>query len=668
MADIARSKELVGLINKLQDAFTVCQGTMGSIKLPQIAVVGGQSSGKSSVLENFVGKDFLPRGNGIVTRRPLVLQLVQTPGSKREYGVFLHKPGKEYDSFAQIRREIAAETDRTTGDNKGISEKPINLKIFSPDVLNLTLIDLPGITRVPVGDQPEDIEDQIKRMIVKYIREPTCIILAVSPANLDLANSDGINLAKTYDPEGSRTIGVITKLDLMDRGTDAYTTLTNNGEIPLKLGYVGVVNRSQADINERKSMRDAWKAETKYFQSHPKYRRIADKCGIKHLGAKLSALLTDKIQESLPKIQKQIEKFLETSRRELEGFTFLDGKQRHKMLLQLLVGYCESFKGILDGTRELVDDQNHGELRGGAHIQAIFGDLVRDLGGIEILRVVPPRDFKTTVKNCIGVGTGLFTPTETFELIIRRGIQEMETPAIRCLDEVHDELITIVSKAQTGNLKRFRALSLRMGEVVKDIIRCSYKEAKTLLHTILRMEQTQVNTNHPDFVGSRRTLGQLIAKVSNEVVPQDDDDDEEEEENDDDDDGDSSDEDRSLAKGAELTSSGDQVFKIEIIETILLKKLLKSYFRVVRKKVADSIPKAIQLKLIDSVREKMQSELVGSLYTNDENEIVELMADDPAMEKRKKHLDEAVKLLEIAEAAIYKAMSSSGAASKSRDY
>ena len=140
-----------------------------------------------------------------MTRRPLVLQLVQTPGSKREYGVFLHKPGKEFDSFASIRNEIARETDRTTGDNKGISDVPINLKIYSPNVLNLTLVDLPGITRVPVGDQPDDIEDLIKAMIVKFIKEKSCIILAVTPANLDLANSDGLNLARTYDPSGERT-------------------------------------------------------------------------------------------------------------------------------------------------------------------------------------------------------------------------------------------------------------------------------------------------------------------------------------------------------------------------------------------------------------------------------------------------------------------------------
>lgn len=87
--------------------------------------------------------------------------------------------------------------------------------MYSPNVLTLTLVDLPGVTRVPVGDQPRDIERQIKDMLLKFIQKPACIILAVTAANTDLANSDGLNLAREVDPEGTRTIGVLTKVDLM---------------------------------------------------------------------------------------------------------------------------------------------------------------------------------------------------------------------------------------------------------------------------------------------------------------------------------------------------------------------------------------------------------------------------------------------------------------------
>ena len=119
---------LISTVNKLQDALAMLANSDSSstskdfLSLPQIAVVGGQSAGKSSVLENIVGRDFLPRGSGIVTRRPLVLQLVNSQrkggghsNGTAAFGEFLHQPGKKFYDFDEIRDEIAAETDRTTG-------------------------------------------------------------------------------------------------------------------------------------------------------------------------------------------------------------------------------------------------------------------------------------------------------------------------------------------------------------------------------------------------------------------------------------------------------------------------------------------------------------------------------------------------------------------------
>lgn len=104
------------------------------------------------------------------------------------------------------------------GFNKGICPEPINLKIYSTTVVNLTLIDLPGITKVPVGDQPEDIESQIHHLVLKYICNPNSIILAVVTANTDMATSESLKLSKDVDQDGRRTLAVVTKLDLMDAG------------------------------------------------------------------------------------------------------------------------------------------------------------------------------------------------------------------------------------------------------------------------------------------------------------------------------------------------------------------------------------------------------------------------------------------------------------------
>jgi replication fork clamp-binding protein CrfC len=135
--------------------------------------------------------------------------------NENEWGEFLHLPGQKFHDFSKIRDEIVRDTDKMTGKNAGISPNPINLRIFSPNVLTLTLVDLPGLTKVPVGDQPRDIERQIREMLLKFISKPNAIILAVTAANTDLANSDGLKMARDVDPEGTRTIGVLTKVDLM---------------------------------------------------------------------------------------------------------------------------------------------------------------------------------------------------------------------------------------------------------------------------------------------------------------------------------------------------------------------------------------------------------------------------------------------------------------------
>lgn len=305
-----------------------------------VVLHGSQSSGKSSVLESLVGRDFLPRGSGIVTRRPLVLQLHNIPDSqidggasegssssggvqggsgKKEWGEFLHLPRKTFFDFNEIRSEIERETDRVAGKNKGVISQAITLKIFSPHVLNLTLVDLPGITKVPVGDQPSDIEAQIRDMVLSYISKPSAIILAVTAANTDLANSDALQMAKRVDPSGDRTIGVLTKLDLMDKGTNALEVLQGK-LLPLKLGYIAVMNRSQQDIITGKSMVDALKDESKFFEDHPQYSTIQGQCGTRFLSTTLNKTLMHHIKTKIPELRAKVSKSLEDALKELASY------------------------------------------------------------------------------------------------------------------------------------------------------------------------------------------------------------------------------------------------------------------------------------------------------------------------------------------------------------
>ncbi|KAK7689034.1 vacuolar protein sorting-associated protein 1 [Cerrena zonata] len=321
MATSGLGTEIVSIVNKLQDVFSAVGSSAAQIDLPQICVLGSQSSGKSSVLENIVGRDFLPRGTGIVTRRPLVLQLINRPAAaspkpngdaaastgdkhanENEWGEFLHLPGQKFYDFNKIRDEIVRDTEAKTGRNAGISPLPINLRIYSPNVLTLTLVDLPGLTKVPVGDQPKDIEKQIREMLMKYISKPACIILAVTGANTDLANSDGLKMAREVDPEGQRTIGVLTKVDLMDQGTDVVDILAGR-IIPLRLGYVPVVNRGQRDIEQNKAISAALEHERQFFENHASYKSKAQYCGTPFLARKLNMILMHHIRATLPDIK-----------------------------------------------------------------------------------------------------------------------------------------------------------------------------------------------------------------------------------------------------------------------------------------------------------------------------------------------------------------------------
>ena len=256
---------LLAPLSSLDEEGNVSELVYNVLDLPRIVAIGSQSSGKSSVIESLVGKDFLPRGRDIVTRRPLVLQLYREEGERSEWAEFSHRPGRMTD-FLQVRKEIENETARIAGVNKGISSVPIYLAIHSTKVVNLTLIDLPGMTKLPVGDQPADIENQLKNLVMQFIVPKNTIILAVSPANNDLVNSDALKLAKQVDPAGIRTLGVITKIDLMDAGTNAVDILQNKASFTLKYGFVGVVCRSQQDIMNSKPMDESLRAEGEFFR------------------------------------------------------------------------------------------------------------------------------------------------------------------------------------------------------------------------------------------------------------------------------------------------------------------------------------------------------------------------------------------------------------------
>ncbi|XP_057323409.1 dynamin-1-like protein isoform X2 [Microplitis mediator] len=509
---------LIPVINKLQDVFN----TIGAdvIQLPQIVVLGTQSSGKSSVIESLVGRSFLPRGTGIVTRRPLVLQLVYSPKDDREnrnaengtldveeWATFLHDRHRVFRNFDDVRREIEAETERMAGGNKGICPEPINLKIFSPKVVNLTLIDLPGITKVPVGDQPEDIESQIRQLVLKYICNPNSIILAVVTANTDMATSESLKLSKDVDPDGRRTLAVVTKLDLMDAGTDAIDILCGR-VIPVKLGIIGVVNRSQQDIMNNKSIEEALKDESLFLQR--KYPTLANRNGTPYLAKTLNRLLMHHIRDCLPDLKTRVNVMISQYQTLLNSYGE-DVSDKSQTLLRIIMKFASSYCSTIEGTARNIETT---ALCGGARICYVFHVLFKEaLDGIHPLGGLTKMDILTAIRNATGPRPALFVPEVSFELLVKRQIRRLEDPSLRCVELVHREMQEIVQHCGTEvhhEMLRFPKLYERIVDTVTQLLRKRLPTTNSMVKNLVAIELAYINTKHPDFHKDAALVSSLL--------------------------------------------------------------------------------------------------------------------------------------------------------------
>ncbi|NP_690029.2 dynamin-1-like protein isoform a [Mus musculus] len=694
---------LIPVINKLQDVFN----TVGAdiIQLPQIVVVGTQSSGKSSVLESLVGRDLLPRGTGVVTRRPLILQLVHvSPEDKRkttgeendpatwknsrhlskgveaeEWGKFLHTKNKLYTDFDEIRQEIENETERISGNNKGVSPEPIHLKVFSPNVVNLTLVDLPGMTKVPVGDQPKDIELQIRELILRFISNPNSIILAVTAANTDMATSEALKISREVDPDGRRTLAVITKLDLMDAGTDAMDVLMGR-VIPVKLGIIGVVNRSQLDINNKKSVTDSIRDEYAFLQK--KYPSLANRNGTKYLARTLNRLLMHHIRDCLPELKTRINVLAAQYQSLLNSYGEpVDDKSA--TLLQLITKFATEYCNTIEGTAKYIETS---ELCGGARICYIFHETFgRTLESVDPLGGLNTIDILTAIRNATGPRPALFVPEVSFELLVKRQIKRLEEPSLRCVELVHEEMQRIIqhcSNYSTQELLRFPKLHDAIVEVVTCLLRKRLPVTNEMVHNLVAIELAYINTKHPDFADAcglmnnnieeqrrNRLARELPSAGSRDKVPS---------------------AGGGIGDGGQEPTTGNWrgMLKTSKAEELLaeekskpipimpaspqkghavnlldvpvpvarklsareqrdcevIERLIKSYFLIVRKNIQDSVPKAVMHFLVNHVKDTLQSELVGQLYKS--SLLDDLLTESEDMAQRRKEAADMLKALQ----------------------
>ncbi|KAJ4836389.1 Dynamin- protein 1E [Turnera subulata] len=601
-ASASTMESLIGLVNVLQRACTRLGDHGGDSSpsssaaasslptlwesLPSVAVVGGQSSGKSSVLESIVGRDFLPRGSGIVTRRPLVLQLHKVGPGTQEYGEFLHRPKQRFTDFSLVRKEIQDETDKITGKSKQISPVPIHLSIYSPNVVNLTLIDLPGLTKVAVEGQPESIVKDIENMVHSYVEKPNCIILAISPANQDIATSDAIKLSREVDPAGERTFGVLTKLDLMDKGTNALDVLEGTA-YPLKHPWVGIVNRSQADINKNVDMIAARRREREFFVSNHDYKHLASRMGSEYLAKLLSKHLESVIRARIPAITSLINKSIDELEAELNHLgrpIAIDAGSQLFTILELCRAFDAIFKQHLDGGP------------GGARIYGVFDNqLPAALRKLPFDHHLSPQNVRKVVSEADGYQPHLIAPEQGYRRLIDNALNYFRGPAEASVDAVHFILKELVrrSMAETEDLKRFPTLQAEIVLAANDALERFREESKKSTLRLVDMESSYLTV---DF----------FRKLPNE-----------------------------MEKGGNLAASNTDRYAEEHLQRI--GSNVSKYIRMVAEALRISIPKAVVYCQVREAKQCLLDHFYFQLGKKEGKQLAELLDEDPAlMERRQK--------------------------------
>ncbi|XP_007945509.1 interferon-induced GTP-binding protein Mx1 [Orycteropus afer afer] len=467
-------------------------GLEQDLALPAIAVIGDQSSGKSSVLEALSGVA-LPRGSGIVTRCPLVLKLKKLVHDGEWRGKVSYQDFEtDISDPLEVEKEVNKAQNAIAGVGMGISHELINLEISSPNVPDLTLIDLPGITRVAVGNQPADIGRQIKMLIKKYIQKQETINLVVVPSNVDIATTEALSMAQEVDPDGDRTIGILTKPDLVDKGTeDKVVDVVRNLICHLKKGYMIVKCRGQQDIQDRLSLAEALQREQDFFEDHDHFRVLLEegKATIPCLAERLSTELIAHICKSLPLLENQIKESHQKITAELQKYGVdipEDENEKMFFLIDKINAFIQDILALVQGEESVGKDEcrlftkiRHEFSRWNSAIEESF-----QKGYETMCQEIWKFENQYRGRELPG-----FVNYRTFETIIKQQMRELEEPAVDMLHTVTDMVRTAFTNASEKNFDEFFNLHRVAKSKLEDIKLEQEKEAEKTIRLHFQMEQ-----------------------------------------------------------------------------------------------------------------------------------------------------------------------------------
>uniref|UniRef100_A0A8C2IAQ3 Uncharacterized protein n=1 Tax=Cyprinus carpio TaxID=7962 RepID=A0A8C2IAQ3_CYPCA len=548
-------------------------GVEKDLALPAIAVIGDQSSGKSSVLEALSGVA-LPRGSGIVTRCPLELKMIRTKDEEKWQG----------------RIKCMA------GPGVGISNELISLQIISANVPDLTLIDLPGIARVAVKGQPENIGDQIKRLIRQFVTKQETINLVVVPCNVDIATTEALQMAQEEDPEGERTLGILTKPDLVDKGTEeTVVDIVHNEIIHLTKGYMIVRCRGQKEILDQVTLNEATVTEKAFFQDHPHFSKLYEEgfATIPKLAEKLTIELVHHIQRSLPRLEEQIETKLAETQKELEKYGNgppSDPAERLSFFIDKVTAFTQDMFNLTTGEevkcasdllifpelRDVFAKWNKAELIIDQKLFAVNKKIEKQVG-----------DYEAKYRGRELPG---FINYKTFEGMVREQMKLLEEPALKMLKTVSDvvrkKFIQLAQFSFVGFPNLLKIAKTKIEAIKQD----KESQAESMLRTQFKMELIVYSQDG--------TYSQSLQDV------------------------------KEMLEDEEDESSHRKPKKFNFVSVDIctgsratlreMKLHLESYYKIASKRLADQIPMVIRYLLLQEAALELQRNMLQLLQDKDE--------------------------------------------------
>ncbi|KAH7862586.1 hypothetical protein Vadar_006815 [Vaccinium darrowii] len=618
-----RIRPLLDAVDKLRHLKVAQEG----IQLPTIVVVGDQSSGKSSVLESLAGIS-LPRGQGICTRVPLIMRLQRHQDPQPELHLEYHGKVVPTDD-THIAEAIVFATNEIAGNGKGISNTPLTLVVKKRGVPDLTMVDLPGITRVPVHGQPEDIYEQISEIIMEYIKPEESIILNVLSATVDFPTCESIRMSQRVDKTGERTLAVVTKADKAPEGLLEKVTAD---DVNIGLGYVCVRNR----IGEE-SYEEARVEEASLFQTHPLLSKI-DKSlvGVPVLAQKLVQIQATIISKCLPDIVRKINEKLNSNISELSRMPQnLSSVTEAMTEFMRIIGFSkESLRKILlRGQFEELPYQDDERMHCPARLVEMLNQFADELQ--------KSAENKSTEKFLVdemrvldetkGIGLPNFLPRTAFLVILQKKVKEISKTPVDFMAEVWDYIETVLITVLMNHCENYPQLQSATRRATHNLVAKMKHKSFERVMEMVEMERLADCTCSTEYMSD---WGKLMAQqnVFMEVM-------------------------NDHSKPTIITIEGFGEIEVGHLrghnsdvrdQAFDMKMRITAYWKVVLKRFVDNMALHLLLSVQNLVNRDMEEEIVTELMGSQgggPSVIQRMLEESPSTAKKRERLNKSIKLL-----------------------